>query len=135
MAGTFGYELDINALTQDDKEQIKEQVEVYKRNYNLINTGEYYRLSSPYDNDIHTSWQMVSQDKIYSLVSVVFHQAHGNANFYNVCLRGLDENAFYQVNGEEVKYTGAALMYAGLVLPNPWGDYESYQFEIKMCEE
>ena len=27
------------------------------------------------------------------------------------------------------------LMYAGLVLPNPWGDYESYQFEIKMCEE
>ena len=135
MAGTFGYELDINALTHEDKEQIKEQVEVYKRNYNLINTGEYYRLSSPYDNDNHTSWQMVSQDKVQSLVSVVFHQSHGNSNFYSVCLRGLDENAFYQVNGEEVKYTGAALMYAGLVLPNPWGDYESYQFEIKMCEE
>ncbi len=135
MAGTFGYELDINALTHEDKEQIKEQVEVYKRNYDLINTGEYYRLSSPYDNDNYTSWQMVSQDKIYSLVSVVYHHAHGNSNFYSVCLRGLDENALYQIKGDDTKYTGAALMYAGLVLPNPWGDYVSYQFEIKMCME
>jgi alpha-galactosidase len=99
MAGTFGYELDVNKLTMEEKEDIKEQVEYYKRNYELINSGDYYRLTSPYENDDFTSWQMVSADKTQSLLSVVFHQSHGNSNFHSVLLRGLDENALYQVNG------------------------------------
>jgi Alpha-galactosidase len=135
MAGTFGYELDVNKLSEYEKEQIKEQVEFYKKYYDLINTGDYYRLTSPYDEDNLTSWQMVSTDKTKSLVSVVYHQAQGNSSFYTIFLKGLDEKAIYQINGEESKFTGAALMNAGLVLPNPWGDYQAYQYEILMCNE
>ncbi|MGB8452064.1 MAG: alpha-galactosidase [Anaerocolumna sp.] len=135
MAGTFGYELDVNKLSKEEKEEIKEQVETYKRNYDLINTGDYYRLTSPYENSDYTSWQIVSADKTRSLLSVVYHQSHGNPNFHILLLRGLAEEAIYQVNGEDKKYTGAALMNAGFVLSNPWGDYQSYQYEFTMCME
>jgi alpha-galactosidase len=131
MAGSFGYELDVNKLSDEEKECIKEQVAVYKRNYDLIHTGLYYRLSSPYQDDF-TAWQMVSEDKSQSLVSVVFHQSRANANFYTVLLRGLKESALYQVKGEERIYTGAALMQAGLILPTPWNDYQAYQYEMEM---
>lgn len=135
MSGTFGYELDVNKLSTEEKEEIREQVKFYKRNYELINSGDYYRLTSPYENDDFTSWQMVSTDKNLSLLSVVYHQSHGNSNFHIVLLRGLDEAALYQMNGEDREYTGAALMYAGFVLPNPWGDYQSFQYEITRCKE
>ncbi len=134
MAGTFGYELDVNILSEDEKKEIKEQVELYKKNYDLINYGTYYRLTSPFENEKMTSWQMVSPDKKKSLVSVVYHQPHGNPDFYSVQLRGLEEKALYQINGEPQIYEGAALMYVGLTLPNPWGDYNAYQYEIVMCE-
>jgi alpha-galactosidase len=135
MAGTFGYELDVNILTEEEKEQLREQVNTYKRNYEIINSGDYYRLTSPYGYSDFTAWQMVSADRSRSLLSVVYHQSHGNPNFYTIRLRGLDENALYQVMGEEKKYTGAALMNAGFILPNPWGDYQAYQYEIFTCEK
>lgn len=135
MAGTFGYELDVNSLSAEEKDEIREQVKVYKRNYDMINTGDYYRLTNPYENHEFTSWQMVSADKTHSLVSVVYHQSHGNSNFHTVLLRGLIEDAIYNINGEDKRYTGAALMNAGLVLPNPWGDYQAYQYEIAINTE
>jgi hypothetical protein len=44
---------------------------------------------------------------------------------------GLVEKASYQVNNDQI-YSGEALMNAGMVLPIPWGDYQAYQFEIRM---
>lgn len=128
MAGTFGYELDINKLTKEEKGMIKEQVVEYKQLYQLINQGEYYRLTSPYENQYFTAWQFVSQDKVHSLVHVVFHSSQANANFYSVMLRGLDLSASYQVSGRETAYSGAALMFAGLELPDPVGDYQAFRF-------
>ncbi len=131
MAGTFGYELDVNVLSVEEKEEIRKQVEIYKQNYDLIQKGVYYRLTSPYENSEFTSWQFVSEDKTRSLLSVVFHQSHGNSNFHTVLLRGLKEKTLYQISGKDKLYSGAALMNAGLELPSPWGDYQSFQYEIK----
>lgn len=47
MAGSFGYEMDLNLLTEDEKEAVKAQVEDYKKYYDLIHNGDYYRLTSP----------------------------------------------------------------------------------------
>lgn len=131
MAGTFGYELDVNVLSVEEKEEIRKQVEIYKQNYDLIQKGVYYRLTSPYENSDFTSWQFVSEDKTRSLLSVVFYQSHGNPNFHTVLLRGLKEKTLYQISGRDKVYSGAALMNAGLELPSTWGDYQSFQYEIK----
>lgn len=47
MAGTFGYELDISSLTEEEKEEVKEQTVIFKKHYNLIQSGDYYRITSP----------------------------------------------------------------------------------------
>lgn len=47
MAGSFGYELDLNQLDQNEKEKVAEQVKAYKEYQELIYGGKYYRLSNP----------------------------------------------------------------------------------------
>lgn len=63
MSGTFGYELDINKMTPEEKELVSRQVAEYKRLYTLISDGDYYRLSNPFENKNYTAWQLVSPDK------------------------------------------------------------------------
>lgn len=132
MAGTFGYELDVNVLSEDEKQEIRKQVKVYKRNYDLIHKGDYYRLTNPYENDAYAAWQFVNEDGSESLLNIIFYQSHGNSNFYTVFLRGLKEETLYRVSGRERSYSGAALMYAGLDLPNLKGDYQACQYEISI---
>lgn len=45
MAGSFGYELDLNLLTEEEKEQVREQIKNYHRFEMLIRQGRYYRLT------------------------------------------------------------------------------------------
>lgn len=133
MSGTFGYELDVNHLSVEEREQVKQQVVTYKKNYDLITQGDYYRLSNPYANEDFTAWQFVSRDREKSLLNVVFHASRPNSNFHRVLLRGLEEKSIYRVNDNGTEYSGEALMYAGMTLPIPIGDYQAYQFEITKC--
>ena len=45
MAGSFGYELDLNLLTEEEKEQVRAQIKNYHRFEMLIRQGRYYRLT------------------------------------------------------------------------------------------
>lgn len=128
MAGTFGYEMDLNHTTQEEKETIKKQVAFFKEHYDLIQRGDYYRLSDPFA-DPFTAWQQVSSDRRESLVSLVSHSNHAAAPFRTLRLKGLDPEAQYQVNGEGL-WPGDVLMEAGWPLPMPSGDYQSLQLYL-----
>src|SRR5699024_6079733 len=39
MAGSFGYELDLSLLSEEEKEAVKEQISSYKKYWNLIHNG------------------------------------------------------------------------------------------------
>ena len=47
MSGTFGYELNLMKLSEEEKQEIREQIEEYKRYAPIIQNGLYYRLSNP----------------------------------------------------------------------------------------
>ena len=47
MSGTFGYELDVNKMTEDEKTIVKAQIREFKEYYDLIQYGDYYRLTDP----------------------------------------------------------------------------------------
>ncbi len=47
LAGTFGYELDVTKMTDEDKEEVKKQVAEYHKYYDVIHFGELYRLIPP----------------------------------------------------------------------------------------
>ena len=52
MAGTFGYELNPALLSDEEKEEIREQIKTFKKYEMLINEGTYWRLTSPFEDEV-----------------------------------------------------------------------------------
>lgn len=71
MSGTFGYELDPRRLSHDEKQQIRRQIELFNRHYNLIQKGRYYRLGNDGTKDYFEAWMFVSEDKKEALLNLV----------------------------------------------------------------
>ena len=61
MSGTFGYELDLTKLTDEEKETVKAQCDEYRKYYDLINKGEHYRPMSPWKDRTRCAWSFVSE--------------------------------------------------------------------------
>jgi alpha-galactosidase len=133
MSGTFGYEMDLGTLTQAEREQVAQQIKTYQRYAALIREGDYYRLSNPFQSEIYTAWEHVSQDRRKALVSVVTGTVHGAPPFLALRLQGLDPSLRYRVNGAE-SYAGDALMLAGYPLPMMLDDYQSLQLYLEAEE-
>lgn len=130
MAGSFGYELDLNTLSEEEKQEVKEQVKTYKRYQDLIYNGLYYRVCDPMAGKLSV-WEFVAKDQSEVLVQGVVYRAEPNELRKRVRLTGLAEEADYQVEGEETVYTGAALMAGGILLPEIKGDDVAVQICLK----
>ena len=65
--GTFGYELDLNKLTEEEQKEVKEQIAFMREYRDLFQFGTFYRLSSPFEKNI-TAWMSVSEDKKTAIV-------------------------------------------------------------------
>ena len=122
MAGSFGYELDLNKLSDDEKASVKNQISKFKSYYDLIHNGNYYRLSNPL-TDKFAVWQFTSEDKSKILVHGMIYRTETNSLRYQIKLRGISEDNTYRLNADGSVYTGRALMNGGILLPRPWGDY------------
>lgn len=129
MTGAFGYELDLGRLSAEEKAEVREQIKEYHKYAELIRTGEYYRLSNPYEEELG-AWAYVSADKKEVLLNAVMLEKHGNMTVSYVRLRGLDEKAVYQDEKSGTSYSGSALMEAGLPLPVEMGEYLAYQIHL-----
>ena len=134
LAGTFGYELDITKLSAQEQEQIPQQVAMYHRYNDLIRTGDYYRLASYGENHQYDCWQVAAKDGAQVLVTFVQVLGRANCHSRRVKLQGLDPMARYQDEETQTVYGGDALMYAGLPIPNLWGDFQSVLISLKRVE-
>lgn len=132
MDGILGYELDSTRLSDEEKAACREQIRFYKRNYKLIAEGDYYRLTSPYDNPNFTAWQHVSKDKRKALVSLVLTDRESNDAQRYLKLKGLDRETMYRIEGQKGTFSGALLMSAGIPVPFELNEYEGIQFVLKM---
>ncbi len=126
MIGTFGYELDITKLSDDDKNAIKEQIEEFNKYNTLVRTGDYYRLGNPMSQDRYDAWQFVSKDKTETLLEYVTVLKEPSVFLHRVRLRGLIETAYYIHEESGERFSGAFLMNNGFDIPNMWGDFQSY---------
>ena len=129
MQGSFGYELDLSKLSEEDKAEARRQIAVYNENWELFQSGSYYRLNSPMENHDYTAWSYVSKDQRKASLSVIYTDLHGNPKPVRVKLKGLKKDASYDVGG--TVYTGAALMRGGLLIPKPACNYDSYMVCIR----
>lgn len=130
MAGSFGYELDLNLISGEEKEQVKQQIRDCRRFWELTHEGLYYRLSNPMEFRELAAWEFVSEEQDEALLSVVTMDTHCNAPVNYVKLKGLEEQAVYREENSGEVYTGAALMYAGLPVPAMMGEYQAVQLHF-----
>ena len=134
MAGTFGYELDLQKLTADEKEMVKAQIVRYKQLQPLLLEGRCERLTDAVTDTCFTAWQFTAPDRSRAAVSVVVIDPQANPWPIHIRLRGLDPQALYHESLTERVYTGAALCHAGLTLPIMQGDYPAVQIMIERTE-
>lgn len=112
--GAFGYELDLNELSEGDLRIVKEQIAFYKKYRTIIHNGTFYRLLSPFDDDNQTAWMVVSHDKKTAIVAHYKTLNEVNAPYRRLKLKGLDNDGLYNV-GQNSLRSGMELMRAGLV--------------------
>ena len=115
MQGTFGYELDLSKMTDEEKKMAGEQIAFFKEHGRLFQFGDYYRLTSPFENRDYTVWEYAAQDGSEACMSVVYTDMYANAASEIVKWKGLDPKKVYQMqlDGEDAgNFSGAALMHA-----------------------
>jgi len=113
--GTFGYELDPLTLSQEEKDEIKEQIQFMKKYRQLIQFGTFYRLKSPFEGT-ETAWMVVSEDKKQAIVGYYRVLQEVNTRFRRLKLQGLAPDHLYTISGKVEMEYGSELQRAGMVI-------------------
>lgn len=128
MSGRLGMELQPKDIVGDDHDFAKKAIEEYKTIRPIVQTGDLYRLISPYDDNGWASLMYVSKDKKQSVFFAYSLKYHGRTNYFETKLNGLDPNKKYKVteinkrnwwssfNGNEKTFSGDFLMKVGISL-------------------
>ncbi len=128
LTGTFGYELDVTRIAEEERNLIPAQIEKYKKYRNLIQTGDYYRIASFRENGRYDSYMVVSKDKNKAVL--VYVQVVTDSNVLNkkIKLCGLAPDKKYIV--DDMEYLGSTLMNVGYIMKPLRGDFQSVVVEI-----
>lgn len=119
--GTFGYELDLNRLTEEEQGEVKEQIRFMKQYRKLLQFGTFFRLKSPFEGNI-TVWMTVSSNQREAIVGWYRVLNGVNLPYGRVRLAGLDPDLCYEIvneagerGGKRRGYYGDELMNVGLI--------------------
>jgi len=147
--GTFGYELDLNQLAEEEIAAVKEQISFMKKYRGVLQFGTFYRLKSPFEGN-ETVWMCVSEDKRTAIVGWYRVLNAVNGYYTRIRLEGLDPALRYR-NVSEGSATygkthfGDELMNLGLITTDstagqwgpfnpPCGDFDSRIFVLEAVD-
>lgn len=125
LAGTFGYELDITKISEEERAQIPGQVAMCKKYQGLVQSGDYYRLASWSDEKPFDCWEVAAKDGSEALVTWVQVLGVPNVKSRKIYLRGLESQAVYRLEDTGETFTGEELQSCGFLTDKLWGDFRS----------
>ncbi|MBQ6888087.1 MAG: alpha-galactosidase [Lachnospiraceae bacterium] len=132
LAGTFGYELDVTKIPEEDRNSIPEQIQMYHKYNDLVREGNYYRIASYAQNHEYDCYMVVSQEQTEALVTFVQVLNRPNCKSRKIKLKGLKSEANYVLEETGALYAGDTLMNAGILIENPWGDFKGKLLHLTM---
>ncbi|MCM3261912.1 alpha-galactosidase [Paenibacillus lautus] len=125
MSGNFGYELDLTAFSEQEKEEVREQVKLYKEIRHLVQFGDFYRLRDPFEGN-EAAWTIVSEDRSEAVLYYFRILSEANEPIRWLRTMGLDPEGDYKCLEDGNIYGGDRLMNAGLAVPPMHGDFQSF---------
>ncbi|MGN0665580.1 MAG: alpha-galactosidase [Huintestinicola sp.] len=130
MVGTFGYELDVTKISQQDRDEIPAQIEMFKKYNPLIRTGDQYRIGNVFEDNMWDAWMFVAKDKSEAVFTFVQVLGRPNYRSRRIKLKGLDPEKRYISSETGEAHTGAALMNCGINVDIS-GDFASKVISFK----
>ena len=142
MSGRLGIELQPKHMNDEERQQVMTCFKDYKELRNVVQTGNLYRLVSPYNKKGVSSIMFVDDAQQQAAFFV-----YKTANYYNqqlprILLAGLNPDKTYTLSEKNVRvgqkpcdlsgkqFTGRFLMEVGVEVPL-WEDYASRVFVLK----
>lgn len=129
MCGTYGYEMDVSKMTDEEKQRSREHIEIFKRVRDVIHKGNMYRLRSPFDGN-YCAFQYVSEDKSRCVLVFSTVLAHPNMERFRVKFEGLDPFGIYRERNTGHIYSGAVMMNVGMARTSG-SDFSSQMYEFE----
>ena len=130
MWGTFGYEMDLKELNEQQFAETQADIAYMKAHRDLLLYGDSYRLKSPFEGDT-AAWMVVSPDQNGAVVTAVRMSSHPNERRERLRLNGLAPEKLYHIEELDTDLTGQELMHFGLPLAFEPGDYRSLRFTLE----
>lgn len=121
MGGSFGFELDLGAISAEEKAEIPKIVALSEKVNPFVIHGDLYRLNTPEESNWPSALYVDSRSGNAVLLAYQV-RATIKETLPPLRLQGLDEGTEYEVDGKV--WSGASLMKSGLKFQ--WkGDYQS----------
>jgi alpha-galactosidase len=142
MSGRLGIELQPKDMTDEERQQCTACFRDYKELRNVVQTGNLYRLVSPYNRGGVAALMYVDDDQQQAALFVYKTDNYYNQTLPRIQLAGLNPDKTYTIIEKNVRvwkepcslsgkqFTGRFLMEVGIEVPL-WEDYASRVFEIK----
>lgn len=127
---SFGYELNLNNISEDEMRQIPLQTKRRKFLESNLANAAFYRLYSPFEGDC-AAWQAVSENGEYSAAVYLSSLNIPNGSQRSLKLTGLKSETVYEVRPCGIRLSGSLLMNMGLPIPAASSDFEAHIFILK----
>jgi alpha-galactosidase len=95
--GVLGYELNLCEVSNEEFEEVKKQIEIYKKWREVFFKGEFYRVNDK-------EWMVVSPDKTKAVAMIWNELCEPNTFYLRLQLAGLDPDKYYHVYNERMKH-------------------------------
>lgn len=128
--GATGYELDTTRLTDEELEQIPDQIKTYHADAPLVMEGDVYRTLNPQPGSNHFGMMLVSKDKAKGKLTVMKLQEDFNAPTARLYPKGLDAESAYYCPELDRAMQGSSWMHWGILPTFPQGDYNTLVYHF-----
>lgn len=130
MSGNFGYELDLTNLSEEEKEEVRKDVALYKEIRSIIQFGDFYRVLSPFETN-ETAWNFVSKDKT-EFVGMYFKiLSEPGTAIRTLKFKGLNPDFNYENLETKEVFRGDELMNVGITIGRVKEDFTSRLWRFK----